>query len=162
MPAVAAGIKKSALASCMLLAAQTAGAQSSDWRVEKLEDGNKESCVVVSVKQPVFDGYQQVMAWITVDDRTVTLRSQSVFDPSFSDVGFKLSSGSFVPIDGIREQRQAVFESQYSKLVQEFKRGREVSAQLRFWPTWPATGVHLASFSLIGFTKAYNEASACK
>ena len=29
--------------------------------------------------------------------------------------------------------------------------------QLRFWPEWPATGTHAATFSLIGFTKAYAE-----
>ena len=32
---------------------------------------------------------------------------------------------------------------------------------LRFWPEWPATGTHSATFSLIGFTKAYGELSGC-
>jgi len=34
--------------------------------------------------------------------------------------------------------------------------------QLRFWPTWPETGTHSVSFSLMGFTKAHGEAAKCE
>jgi hypothetical protein len=34
--------------------------------------------------------------------------------------------------------------------------------QLRFWPTWPATGTHSVTFSLIGFTRAYAQLGDCK
>jgi hypothetical protein len=34
--------------------------------------------------------------------------------------------------------------------------------RLRFWPTWPATGTHSATFSLIGFTRAYEQLAGCR
>jgi hypothetical protein len=52
--------------------------------------------------------------------------------------------------------------SRYGTLVDQFKRGLRARVQLRFWPTWPTTGVHSATFSLIGFTRAYAGLDECK
>jgi hypothetical protein len=48
-----------------------------------------------------------------------------------------------------------VFAARHDALVDEFKRGLHVRVQLRFWPTWPKTGTHSVTFSLIGFTRAH-------
>ena len=120
------------------------------------------ACLLASAKQPVHDGYQDVQAQILVDGRTIVVKTDSVLDGGFSDLGLKVANEPFIPIDGIRNRKQAVFEKQYARIVKLFKDGREVRVQLRFWPTWPATGTHSVSFSLMGFTKAYGEATQCR
>ena len=65
-------------------------------------------------------------------------------------------------MDRVADPRTAVFESRYEALVEQFKRGVSARAQLRFWPTWPATGPHAATFSLIGFTRAYAQLAGCR
>lgn len=133
-----------------------------NWEVSPEVRGGKETCLLVSAQQPVFDGYQKVQAQIILDDRTVVVKSDSVLDPGFADIGMEVANKSFIRIDQIRNRKQAVFEKQYARIVQLFKDGREVRVQLRFWPTWPATGTHSVSFSLMGFTKAYGEAAKCQ
>ena len=65
---------------------------------------------------------------------------------------------------GRRGSRSAhgLFAAQYQTLVDEFKRGRRVRVQLRFWSTWPKTGTHSATFSLIGFTRAHAGLADCR
>jgi hypothetical protein len=58
-------------------------------------------------------------------------------------------------MDRLADPRTVVFESRYEAVVAQFKRGLHVRVQLRFWPSWPATGLHSATFSLVGFTRAY-------
>lgn len=137
-------------------------ATAADWQIGQAMGGSKAVCALNSAKNPVHDGYQQVSAQIIVDKDVVIVKSDSILDPSFSDIGMRVGDREFVPMDKVRDQKQAVFESNYSKIVQQFKEGREVNVQLRFWPTWPATGTHSVSFSLMGFTKAYAEALNCK
>ena len=140
--------------------ATVAGA--ANWEVSPAPRGGKKTCLLVSAKQPVNDGYQVVQAQIIVDEHSIIVKSESVLDPGFSDIGFAIAKHPFIPADEVRNRRQAVFEKQYGEIVQLFKDGREVRAQLRFWPTWPETGTHSVSFSLMGFTKAHGEATKCE
>ena len=120
------------------------------------------ACRLVSAEQPVNDGYQVVQAQIVLEGRTVVVKSDSVLDGGSADIGLAVANHPFIPIDRIQDRKLAVFEKQYENIVRLFKQGREVRVQLRFWPTWPATGTHSATFSLMGFTKAYGEASGCR
>jgi len=137
-------------------------ASAANWEVRPETRGGKHTCDLVSAKQPVFDGYQQVRAQIILNERSVTVRSDSVLDPGFADIGMAVDRHAFVRVDRIQDRKRAVFEKQYAKIVQLFKDGREARVQLRFWPTWPATGTHSVSFSLIGFTRAHGEAAKCQ
>ena len=65
-------------------------------------------------------------------------------------------------MDQLKGEKTALFDSKYDRVVAEFKAGLEVRVQLRFWPTWPATGTHSATFSLIGFTHAYEQLAGCQ
>ena len=151
-----------AVLTASLAAATVTAAWAENWEVSPAPGGGSGACVLVSAKQTVNDGYQDVKAQIVVDARTVVVRSDSVLDGGFADIGIQVAKEPFIPIDEIRDRKQAVFNEQYEKLVQLFKDGREVRVQLRFWPTWPATGTHSVSFSLMGFTKAYGEAARCR
>ena len=137
-------------------------AAAANWEVSPAPRGGKKTCLLLSAKQPVNDGYQVVEAQIIVDGSTVIVKSDSVLDPGFADIGLAVAKHSFIQADEIRDRKQAVFAKQYAEIVQLFKDEREVRVQLRFWPTWPATGTHSASFSLMGFTKAHGEAARCE
>ena len=147
---------------CTLLLSAASHVMAAEWQVDNISSGNKNLCIITSAKMPVDDGYQKVNAQIVVDSNTIIVKTESELDPAFSDIGMKIGNRDFIPVDKVKLQKQADFELHYAKIIQQFKEGREVTVQLRFWPTWPVTGTHSVSFSLIGFTKAYDEAAKCK
>ncbi len=124
--------------------------------------GASPRCVLVSPRQDLHDGYQTTWAQILVDGTAVRVTSQSNLDPGDGDIGLVVDGGTFVPSDEVIARRTAVFSSRYEAVVEQFKRGEAVRVQLRFWPEWPKTGTHSATFSLIGFTRAYGRLSECR
>ena len=114
-----------------------------------------------SARQSLSDGYQDTTAYVTVDARSVTVTSASNLDGGFSDIGLIVDQEPLVPMDRLGGIKTAQFDAKYGRLVELFKAGVRLRVQLRFWPEWPATGTHSATFSLIGFTKAYGELAGC-
>jgi hypothetical protein len=137
----------------VLLVAGPATADATEWTVKQ--------CVLESSRQPLPDGYQQTTVHFTVTPRSVALVSAAPLDGGAQDVGLKVDAEAFVRPDRV-EDRKALFDSKAEHLIAQFKAGGTVRVQLRFWPTWPATGTHAATMSLIGFTRAYEELSACR
>lgn len=123
--------------------------------------GGRPGCVLESARQSLPDGYQTSWAQIEVDHGAIRVHSASVLDPGDGDIGLVVDDGAFVRPDEAG-QKAAVFASEYRGLVDAFKRGRRVRVQLRFWPTWPKTDTYSATFSLMGFTRAYAEMSRCR
>jgi hypothetical protein len=124
--------------------------------------GSGSACVLESSPASLPDGYQTTSARVRVGAKTISISSASVFDAGFNDIGIQVDQEELIPMDRLADSRTAVFESRYGILVEQFKRGLRARVQLRFWPTWPATGTHSATLSLIGFTRAYAELSECK
>jgi hypothetical protein len=139
-------------------------ATAAEWTVRSLPRTDGQSgvrCVLESSRQALSDGYQTTTAWITVDSRSVAVSSVSNLDGSFGDVGLVVDQQEMVPMDRLGGDKTALFDSHHARIVEQFKAGIRVRVQLRFWPTWPATGPHSVTFSLIGFTRAYGELSGC-
>lgn len=153
-------ILKPALYVLLVSALLTNGAAAGEWSVSQDEQSRK--CSLTAEKKTIYDGYQTAAVFLIVDDRSVKLRSESVLDPGFSDIGMKVDQKDFIPMDKLEKERVAVFETRREQLIEQFIRGREVEVRLRFWPTWPTTGTHTAKFSLLGFTKAFDQYSKCK
>lgn len=130
-----------------------------DWTVKS---GDGSGCILESSPESLSDGYQTTSARIRVDGKMVSVSSPSVFDAGSKDIRIVVDEQEIVPMDRLADPRTAVFESQYAALVEQFKRGLRARVQLRFWPTWPATGTHSATFSLIGFTRAHGQLGECK
>lgn len=153
------GVKRTAVVIVVVLlsANRSAGAE---WIVKTGGAGSR--CVVESGPQPVFDGYQNTTATVAVDQSSVTVRSPSVLDATGSEIGLQVDRKPFVPMDRLRNDRTATFDASHGGLVEQFKAGRDLRIQLKFWPTWPATGTHSISLSLIGFTRAFTEMLACR
>lgn len=130
-----------------------------DWTVKS---GDGSGCILESSPESLSDGYQTTTVRIRVDAKTVSVSSPSVFDTGFNDIRIVVDKQQMFAMDRLGDPRMAVFESRYDDLVEQFKRGLRASVQLRFWPTWPATGTHSATFSLIGFTRAHAQLGECK
>jgi hypothetical protein len=142
----------------------TGVARAADWTVKTVAraDGPGVRCVLESSRQSLPDGYQKTTAYISVAPRSVTVISVSALDGGFKDIGLVVDQGELIPMDRLEGDKTAVFDSQYDRVVEQFKVGLQARVQLRFWPTWPATGAHSTTFSLIGFTKAYDQLSGCR
>jgi hypothetical protein len=132
----------------------------SAWHVQRVTEGGTVKCRLESDKAPVNDGYQRVTAQIIVTaGNEVKIVSESTFDASIpGEVGVQVDKNAFVKMDKLAGDKTLVFDAATNALlVPQFKAGLRARVQLRFWPTWPVTGTHDADFSLIGFTKAYEE-----
>jgi hypothetical protein len=88
--------------------------------------------------------------------------SGAPLDAGNGDIGLAVDREGFVKMDRLEGTKIALFDSKYDALVAQFKAGTQVRVQLRFWPTWPATGAHSTTLSLIGFTKGYGQLSECR
>jgi hypothetical protein len=144
--------------SLLLLGAAPAPEPVSTWHVQRVTEGGTVKCRIESEKAPVNDGYQKVTAQIIVTpNNVVQIVSESNFDGGSGDIGVQVDKNVFVKFDKVIGDKVAVFETSAPILIPQFKAGLRARAQLRYWPTWPVTGTHDADFSLIGFTKAYEE-----
>jgi len=130
-----------------------------EWTVKPVDAGG---CVLESSPESLSDGYQTTTALIRIDGKTVSVSSPSAFDTGFNDIRIVVDEEELIPMDRLADARTVVFESRYSTLVEQFKRGLRAKVQLRFWPTWPETGTHTATFSLIGFTRTHAQLRECK
>lgn len=138
----------------------TGAPAAAQWSVKR--DSGTGQCLLESETQTATDGYQPTTVRLIVDAQAVRAVAKSVLDPGFSDIGLVVDGKDFIPVDRIDDQRSAIFEKQRARIVEQFIRGRAVAVRLRYWPTWPATGVHPVTFSLAGFTAAHTQLAECR
>jgi hypothetical protein len=150
------------LALAVVLVAGAARAEAWTVRAVARTGGPGTTCVLESAPASISDGYQTTTAQVVVDQEGVTVTSASVLDPSFDDIAIVVDDELPVPMDRLAGPRAARFESRHALLVEQFKRGARARLQLRFWPTWPATGTHSTVISLIGFTRAHAGLAECR
>jgi hypothetical protein len=145
---------------CVLTVVSAGASASESWSLEQGPDDA--SCHIRTLRQEIETGYNQAKVEILVDETAVTIKTDAKLDGGFDDLGVSVDGSPLTAVDRIEKERTAVLEGAYAELVEQFKRGSKVRVQLRFWPTWPATGTHSAEFSLVGFTKAYGALGGCK
>jgi hypothetical protein len=126
----------------------------SAWKVHHLEGT---ACRLESDKATLNDGYQQSAAQLLVTPTEVKVVSESTFDWKAGELLIEVDRNEPVKADGLSGDKTVMFKNSASNLIAQFKAGLKARVQLRFWPTWPETGNHSATVSLIGFTKAWEE-----
>ncbi|MCG6899689.1 MAG: hypothetical protein LJE75_06760 [Gammaproteobacteria bacterium] len=109
----------------------------------------------------LFDGYQETRLRLSVANGELRVKTESNIDVSFNDVGLAVDGKEFIAADGVADEKQVLFQSSADAIIEQFIRGRSVTVYLRFWPSYPATQRYQARFSLIGFTRAYNDYKIC-
>lgn len=127
-----------------------------NWAAVSVED----ACQMVTPKLTINDGQGDTTVWLEMTKTALVVKTGSNIDTAFKDVGLQVDQEAFIPFDEIRNETDAVFSKAIARITQEFIDGQAVQVSLRFWPTWPTTGVKTATFSLIGFTKTYQ--AGCK
>jgi len=143
------------VALCVLpLAAQA------EWSVVDATSGNT-GCTLETGEISLFDGYQDTRLWLSVADGELRVKTESNIDFGFNDVGLVVDGKDFMAADAVVDERQVLFNSGMDAVIEQFIRGHSVTVYLRFWPSYPATQRYKARFSLMGFTRAYKDYTAC-
>ena len=143
-----------------VLASQVASA---DWTAKVAYDPVKDEshCVVESPVQTIDDGYQDTEVFVRLDSTTLMVMTRSNIDADDPDVGVRVDKHELIKPDSIYLEQNVVFEKDISNIIEQFKEGHRATFTLKFWPTYPDTGAKTATFSLIGFTKAYAKLPDC-
>lgn len=143
-----------------LLTGVSGAAAATQWAVKT--DRPSAPCVLESSRESVWDGYQKTTAYISITARSVSLISAAPLDGAAGDIGLAVDDETFIKMDRLGGDKVASFDTKFDRLIEQFKAGIDARVQMRFWPTWPVTGAHPVTFSLIGFTRAYTQLSACR
>ncbi len=118
-------------------------------------------CVVESPVQTIDDGYQDTEVFLRLDSTTLVVITRSNVDADDPDVGVRVDKHELIKPDSVYLEQKLVFAKDISNIIEQFKEGRRATLTLEFWPTYPDTGAKTATFSLIGFTKAYAKLPDC-
>ena len=118
-------------------------------------------CALETKEISLFDGYQDTRLRLNVANGELRIKTESNIDLSFGDVGLAVDGKDFIPADAVVDEKHVLFNSGTEAILEQFIRGHSVTVYLRFWPSYPATQRYQARFSLTGFTRAYNNYTAC-
>lgn len=148
------------LVAVTILASQVASA---NWTAKVAYDPVKDEshCVVESPVQTIDDGYQHTEVFLRLDSTTLMVMTRSNVDTDDPDVGVRVDKHELIKPDSVYLEQNVVFAKDISKIIEQFKQGRRATFTLKFWPTYPDTGAKTATFSLIGFTRAYANLPDC-
>lgn len=108
------------------------------------------------------DGYSETKVKLRLTPDALYIKTNSNIDLSFNDVGLAVDHNNFILADDILDEKNVKFHSELDTIIEQFIKGLRVTLHMRYWPTYPATDNFKTTFSLIGFTKAYQEYELCK
>ena len=124
-------------------------------------DPGMTACTLETGEISLFDGYQDTRLRLDLANGQLRVKTESNIDFSFGDVGLAVDGKDFIAADAVVDEKHVLFSSSTDAVLEQFIRGHAVTVYLRFWPSYPATQRYEARFSLIGFTRAYNNYKAC-
>lgn len=112
-------------------------------------------CLLSSNPQSTSDGYDTTPVTLVFNGSHLLVVTQSELDLSFNDLQLIVDKNPPLRSTQINRQMILVFD-QDAELLRQLRTGHQITVYLRFWPTWPVTEAFALSFSLIGFSKAYD------
>ncbi|HHT01025.1 MAG TPA: hypothetical protein ENK73_09260 [Thiomicrospira sp.] len=137
---------------------QTTFAEETHWLIDE-----KDNCKLITPKKVMNDGQGETKVWLEIKKDSLLIKTKSDIDAEYKDIGIKVDEENVIPFDSVENTTNALFTQSLSRVIEQFIAGQTANVHLRFWPTWPTTGIKSQSFSLIGFTRAYNSlADRCK
>jgi len=136
-------------------------AVNADWKVLN-PPGNLKGCVLETENTIMPDGYSDTKVKLRLTPDALLVKTNSNIDLSFNDVGLAVDHNDFINANDVRDEKNVVFNSELGSIIEQFIKGLHVTLHIRYWPTYPATDNFKVTFSLIGFTKAYQEYEFCK
>ena len=131
-----------------------------NWKIDST--GLSGQCALVSPVLKINDGQGETKIQLKLNKEQLLVTTDSNIDNTMKDIGLKVDDKVFIYITEVIDTTHVVFgKDRIDEIISQFVPGRRVLIHLRFWPTWPATGVKTAEFSLIGFTKTLKALSQC-
>lgn len=146
------------VASFMVLAASQA--IHADWNVKKRSTASSR-CYLESDSVEMQDGYRTISVRAKLDGNKLVIVTPSNIDNSFSDIRVQVDYKPPIEAAGLVGNKSVRFSDLSDDMIVDMKKGLNLRAYIRFWPTWPETRVQPVTFSLIGFTAAYNTLKSC-
>jgi hypothetical protein len=137
--------------------------ETANWAAKRIYDAfhNESRCVIETPPINLDDGRSETKVFLRVDRSSLAIVTESNVDIAHPDVGIKVDSKPPIKPDRVFLDQNLLFEKQSAQIIEQFKAGLTVEAHLRFWPTWPSTGLKTVRFSLIGFTHAFDRLPGC-
>ena len=131
-----------------------------NWEIDAA--GLAGACAMVTPVIVINDGHGETEVQLKLNREQMVVITDSNIDNSKQDLGLRVDNNPFIGITGLSGEMNVVFgKDQIDTIIDQFVPGRRVIIYLRFWPTWPETGIKEAEFSLIGFTKTLQSLSQC-
>ncbi|HPF60137.1 MAG TPA: hypothetical protein P5149_14575 [Candidatus Competibacteraceae bacterium] len=113
-------------------------------------------CLLVSETLITPDGYDSTPVFLALDGMSLRIVTESELDVSFNDLRLDVDIEPPVYSNKLIQKTILVFDHDIPKLIEQFRKGKQTTVHLRFWPTWPATQSFPVQFNLIGFSKAHD------
>lgn len=128
-----------------------------------LQQGSAKSpgCTLESGSTSMNDGYQDTRVRLSINNQRLLVMTESNIDSSFADLDLQVDGRAAIPADTVADEQNVLFTSDITSIVEQFRKGNSVTVRLRFWPSYPATQRYPVRFSLMGFTRAWNEYLGC-
>ena len=136
------------------------GFAQANWEIDAA--GMNGACAMETPVIVVNDGHGETKVQLKLNREQLLVITDSNIDNSKHDLGLQVDNKPLIGITGLSGKMNVVFgKERIDTIIDEFVAGRRVVLFLRFWPTWPETGIKEAEFSLIGFTKTLHSLSEC-
>lgn len=134
-----------------------------EWRaVYDVHPVTKEpQCLLKTQTIKLFDGQEHANVTLMLNKNDLFVLTDSNIDMSFQEMGIKVDGNKFVPLTKVMAEKNVVFEDFRQHYVAQLRRGSKATLGLGFWPSWPKSKLRKASFSLKGFTRAYDKFQQC-
>jgi len=143
----------------VILLAMTGNAQA-NWTLDSA--GLSGECALVSPVVTIDDGHGDTKIQLKLNNNRMLVTTDSNIDNSMNDLGLRVDDKAFLSISEVVNTTNVSFEQdRIDDIIKQFVPGRGVFVHLRFWPTWPSTGIKIVEFSLIGFTRALKALPQC-
>ncbi|MCK5382306.1 MAG: hypothetical protein KAJ65_00995 [Gammaproteobacteria bacterium] len=142
----------------MMVFLLTAATVQAEWSVRDTAT----SCVLETEEITLHDGYQDTRVRLNINNERLLVVTGSNIDTGFDDTALQVDGQAVIPADAAEDEQNLRFDAHMPTIIEQFRKGNRVRVYLRFWPTYPATQRYEAAFSLAGFTRAWNDYSACR
>ena len=148
------------LLGCLLLSGPLLAQE--NWRLRAPAEGDDDGCYLYTPTVRIADGQGLTNVTLRLDKKRLLVITDSNIDAEYNDIGLQVDEEQIIDADALLGETNVIFRRAVPTVTKQFIAGKSVSINLRFWPTWPTTGLKHAEFSLIGFTKAYRQFETCR
>lgn len=154
------GTRNTIITVTSLIVLTTSQALHADWNVKK-RSGASSQCYLESDSIEMQDGYRAISVRAELDGNNLVIVTPSNVDNSYSDIRVQVDYKAPIKAAGLIGNNSVRFSDLSDEMIVDMKKGLKLRAYIRFWPTWPATKAQPVTFSLVGFTAAYNGLKSC-